>query len=274
MRAALLAGILVCVVGGVAFGQASTADLRREVDRLSAELEKSARETQTARDEVVAVARERDALAARIKQAEAELIKLRRQVGVLREEYRTRAPGPIPTDPLASPFSLVSELQRRYDHELASLPSDTPEQQSAYAGAARAWCERMSGELRGRAEWLLEIDQIEQLRDGSYEARISVVDEATMLPIGDPIRREIPNRIAKQIMRRPEVEVWRTDLLVIARPKFNPNRQRPGVFNMPLFIGPMVEFGIELDWRRVLAVEPPPIGDPEAAPDDAEPVDR
>ena len=65
--------------------------------------------------------------------------------------------------------------------------------------------------------------------------------------------------------------------LVIAAPEFNPERTDAGVFDVPPFVGPCVEFGMKLEVDSVstveLAPEPPSQAEPKAAtnPDNPRP---
>lgn len=259
----VLIAMLLPVAG--AFGQASPAELRRQTERLQGELERARAELARVKDDLHRAELERDALSARLKHAEEENDRLRRQVGVIREPSVAPGRAPTPTDPLASPLSMLLELQKRYDQELTSIPAESPEQLARFQRAAREWCDKMPDEVRGTSEWLVSFSEAEQLSATEFRTLLTVYDERTMLPIGEPMLVVVPQRHFKRVKARPDVEHWRASLLVRGEPVFNEQRESPGIFNVPYFVGRMVEFGIGFEWRRLLPIEPSPVGDPDAA---------
>jgi len=259
--------IVLASVGLVApaWGQTSPAELRRHAESLQAELDHAKAALARAQDEVARLEQERDSLKARLEHAEAENERLLRQVGAIREPTLPPGRAPTPTDPFASPLSLLLELQKRYDQQLAILPTETPEQEAAFETAAKEWCAAMPKELRGEGEWVVRFDEPRRLDAAWHEARVTVYDERTMLPIGEPFVARIPTRQLKRVLAQPEIEHWRASVFVHAEPSFNAERESPGVFNVPYFVGRMVEFGIGVEWRRLLPIVPAPVGDPNAA---------
>lgn len=185
----------------------------------------------------------------------------------------SEAPRPIvsraevPADPLASPASLMRELQKQYRAEMAGLGFETPEERAAFAEKAQLWSRLTARDLRGKRSWLVRLDDLASVGPRGHVVRMTVLDETTGLPIGEAVDIGFPGRFLERFARGSRSGRWVLTSIVIARPVFNPLRTGPGVFEFPPYVGPMMEFDFELDWFSLSAWEP---GDPVAPPAEAE----
>jgi len=214
---------------------------------------------------------------ARIRQLEAENSALQQRVNELQAQLdRVRGTAPdtathaAPLDPFASPASLAAELKRRYARQLGDLPRTTQAQRDRFESQARRWCERTQSEVRGRTRWLAQITDVRTPERSAPDAMIRVLDEFTQKPLGEAARVPITHGVAERLAslrhnfeRRhdrtapgeaPEL-AYELSVLVIAAPEFNPDRVDAGVFDVPPFVGPCVDFGMKLDIELISMVE-------------------
>lgn len=211
--------------------------------------------------------REIDRLQARVKQLEADNAKLVQRIKDMQARSGTRAEdpsaaAPIPADPLAAPVSMLSELIKRYDRELASVPRSSPTQMERFKEQSQKWCKEMSAELRGKSKWLVKLSDVREISALKTDGLVQVLDPDTLNPIGEPVRFEIPGRFAERIKSVERAKglsetTWELTAGIQADPKFNSDRPDVGVFNVPAFVGPYVEFGIRLDWQALAEAELP-----------------
>lgn len=177
--------------------------------------------------------------------------------------------APVPEDPMASPASLLAALQSRYALEFGNEAPTEAAALADYRDRVEKWVKDISRELRGRPTWLVTISDVRETESGRMEGWVRIIDESSGLPIGDPFITELSRSQAARI-REGGFDRWRTTVALNARPRFNPERRDEGVFNVPAFIGPFVEFGFGADFRSLLGVEaqaPEPSDTPKAPED-------
>jgi hypothetical protein len=264
------------------------AELRREIENLQVENQSLANQVRVLTDQLATLQAEHAAALERLRTVEAENQFLREQ-GAQAAPPGAAAPtestepaathAPIPEDPLASPASMLAELQRRYNADFgppadpnmapSPPPIDTaaPPLTSALRKALDLWCVGQARELRGPIEWRVRFTGLRALDRSDYAAMLTVIDPATGLPIGDTLEVAVPRDQAERLARElgptggdVKAPLWVLTGSIIARPRFSADRATAGVFNHPAFVGPYVEFGFELDWEAVALA--PPGGDP------------
>jgi len=268
-----LAAIVLAVLAPAASARAqgsSPAELRREIVRLSDELRKAHGQLAEAQKRIAALEAERAAQEKQLLEAASIINDLRARVSSDPQAAPSQAFAPVPDDPLAAPAALLRELKARYRQEVASLPRATPDQDRAYRQAAAQWCRDVPQTLRGRSVWLVRFDRLAPAGRQEFEGFLQVLDPRALLPIGEPVRIRMPERFAARVQREKRFTLWEATLLVVAEPVYNKDRVDEGVFNVPSFVGPYVEFGYSLDWISLAGVETRT----EAAPDTQEPVER
>ncbi|MBX3363311.1 MAG: hypothetical protein KF866_00985 [Phycisphaeraceae bacterium] len=169
----------------------------------------------------------------------------------------TEPHAPIPADPLASPDSMLRELRRLYMLEFGSEIPEDPEVRSRRQAMIDQWSRRMAREMRGRPTWLVRITDLVEREGGRFEAKITMLDEATGLPFGEPFISETPRSFALRI-RDGGFDRWRLTVAFEATPRLNRERMQPGVFDTPRLIGPWAEFHYTVTWRQLVGVRPEP----------------
>ncbi|MCW5776620.1 MAG: hypothetical protein KIS87_09295 [Phycisphaeraceae bacterium] len=254
LRWCVLAGVLGTLSPCGVLAQDAPDALRAENDSLRAEVQR----LRSALDEALR----------RLAAAEAALARLGVPLGSTTDDTD---PGALdaPADPLASPASMLVELRRRYERDLAGGPTDAAARRAAVA----AWCKSIRAELKGRREWLVTIAPVEDpgVAASRPEAMVRVYDEALLRPIGEAVRVRIPARYAAQVRGRPDQRLWTLTANVVVAPRFEERRESEGIFNYPPFIGPYAEFAFELEWVSLNASPRVLPEAPAAAPSDSPP---
>lgn len=224
-------------------------------DALAAENRALRDELETTRSRVIAleeeVARlldERQQLQSSLRRAENLLANLRRLITPAEVPDDEPEVAAIPSDPLASPASLLRELRTRYHAHMLGVSHETEADHRAFAERARSWHRTINRELRGRRTWLVRLDDMEPVNGRDPVVRMTVFDPETRLPIGEPFDTAFPVRFMDQFERGTKSELWEVTALVVADPELNVERLEPGVFEFPTLVGPMMEFDFELDW--------------------------
>ncbi len=190
-------------------------------------------------------------------------------------------PAEVPRDPLASPASLLLELQRRYQRDLGDLPRQTEPQIENLKRRSEKWAAATNLELRGKSRWLVRFGEIYEISPGKHEAVATILDDATFAPIGEPLRLDIPGRYVDRIRsmdrarqrdedrdprsqrgtpgvtRTPPTAGWELHVSVASDMKFRPDTPDVGLFNAVTLVGSYVEFGMKLEWQGLTEVEIP-----------------
>lgn len=266
---------------GMVSGQ-GTVDIREVLEdreRLTRDLHAALERIETLEAELADLRNERRGLEARVREAELVLSSLRRELaGPGERRVEPRPTAPVPEDPLSSPASLLRELRAQYYERMRSVPDGTGAERAAYREEVALWCRLTERSLRGKRTWLVELDDLVPLARDRAVARLTVIDEQTGLPIGDPVDVAVPAKFADRVQREPRYDRWLLTAIVIATPGYNESRLTRGVFEYPPFVGPYVDFDFELDWISLRGWRPgqtEPAGDAQAeenpdAPDEVE----
>lgn len=261
----------------------SPAELRREIDRLQAENLRLATQVQTLTTRLSEAEEARDEASRRAEQLAIAVERLRGDLQTRNEQINELIPegtdppsldpqaptqAEVPADPMASPASLLAELQRRYAADLAGGEQHDPAAAVPALTPARRkqlddWCVDQARAVHGPIEWRVRFTDLRQAARNDRRALMTVIDPPTGLPIGPTLEVAVPRALADRLARELGVDggddkapLWTLTGTMTAAPKLNPDRPTPGVFNHPLFVGPFVEFDFGLDWRNVVVVEP------------------
>ncbi len=215
---------------------------------------------------------ERRNIAGTLRQIEGMLAGLRAEMDTDHSRSPMVMRAETPSDALASPASLMRELGIRYRAEMAGMAFATEAERGAFAKKAQLWARLTNRELRGKRSWLVTLNDLASVGARGYVVRMTVLDEATGLPIGEAVDIGFPTKFLERFERGSRSGRWVLTSIVIARPVFNESRVTPGVFEFPPYVGPMMEFDFDLDWYALSAWEP---GQPIAPPEPVEaPVDQ
>lgn len=242
MRAArptLLSALITVLIALPARGQDEVAQLRRELAEAQAR--------------IAALEQQRDVLMQQLTQTLSELAALRAARG---EDEPAAAPE-LPLDPFACPDSMLAEVQRRYQREIAPLPAGTaPEKRRRQEELVR-WIKTSNRTLRSHVRWRVAVSELRPAERGDdFDATMAIIDPATNQPIGRAFRVVVPGRFAARILYEQRFEQWDVSAMFIADLRHRPERLEPGVFDAPPFVGPEVEFGYTLDWEGLAGFDP------------------
>ncbi|GAB5496337.1 MAG: hypothetical protein Phyf2KO_14170 [Phycisphaerales bacterium] len=265
----VLAALLPCA----AHAQPRTpAELIEENRALRDELEKAHSRVAALEAEVDRLLAERRGIEGTLARAESLISSIRRSVGSTDIPRPPKTYAQIPDDPLASPASLLRELQSRYHVEMLGVPTTTDAEREDFVRRAKLWCRLTNENLRGRRTWLVTLDDLAPMGRDTYVVRMESQDPESGLPIGEPFDVQFPKRFLDQFERGTKSGKWEVTSIVIAKPVFNESRLTRGVFEYPTMIGPMVEFDFELNWQGLRAWTPEPVegADEEAQPEAVE----
>ena len=262
-------------VAGAACGQDTTQPTNDQQQLAPADLLQEQLELQQDRIEelerrVTALTTERRNIASALRQIEGMIANLRQELDT------GNAPAPLvmraetPTDALGSPESLLRELRNRYRAEMAGMNLETEQERAAFTQKALRWVRLTNRDLRGKRSWLVELEDVASVGQNGYVVRMTVLDEASGLPIGEAVDIGFPAKFLERFKRGSRSGRWVLTSIVIAKPVFNESRVVPGVFEFPPYVGPMMEFDFELDWYSLSAWKP---GDPVAPAEDDAPAD-
>jgi len=253
----IIAAAAPALLAGAALGQTSAdpmspAALRLENDRLrervaelEAELDESRRLLQDLHRLVESLRASRRAPAADPAQPVEAL------PDALPSSDTPAAVAEIPDDPLACPESmrraLADDLQPLW--EGANLES-APERER-YLRDARRWARVQQRQRRGLVNWTMRLVESQQLVDGRTRLLFRIVDPASGAAIGEPVGITPEQRDAERVLAASPLQRWRVTALLTPTPTVNPERVRPGVYDVPPLIGPCVEFAYSLDVKVI-----------------------
>lgn len=264
--------LLSLLAAGAADAQDRTrTELQEENRALRDELEKQTSRANELESRVDQLLSERRSLMGTLRQTENLISSLRRQLGATDAPPPARLMAQVPSDPLASPASMLRELKSMYRVEMLNVKNETEAEKAEYIKKLKLWCRLTHQKLRGKRTWVVKLEDMARLGKDSLVVRMTVVDENTGLPIGESFDVQFPKRFQEQFNRGSRTDRWELTSLVIAKPVFNENHVSRGVFEFPTLVGPMVEFDFELNWEGLRAWEPEPKDDQPA--EDEEPAE-
>lgn len=271
LRLAVLA--LVALFTAPALAQDTTpAELRREIETLRAE-----NDLLSAHNEQLAAQNEQLASQIASMRSEIEIItraraEAERQIAYLKSQLATRPatetttepqtpaadPGapvdrglraPVPEDHLASPASLYNAVVRAYEDRFPNPDLGTDDKDAAYRERVTRWTQDVNRTMRGQTKWRIMLSDIVQSPKSprGATARMTVLDPATGLQIGESFMVDVPSRMALKLSAEP-TQYYEFTLMVSPTPIVNPSRRTKGVFEWPPFVGPMVDFAFDMEW--------------------------
>lgn len=253
---------MAIVGGGVARAQdESPAELRKRLEvaeansaRLEAELERVREERREARLRVRELEAELRQLRADLAEADETIAAMRTESGQRDVIDPTTPPAPDgPLDAMRSPGTMLAVLRQQYETEIAGLPLEGKREQEAYRDLVQSWIERVKTELRGRATWLVRVEDVEPAdRRGMAALRLAVLDDVAGEVIDAPVVVTVRASQAKQITDATGgTGVWRLSGVFAPSPIYAPDRDAIGTFDYPPFIGRYAEFGYTFDVRSI-----------------------
>ena len=262
-RSSSHASLLSLVLGAaVGVGSISTPSLARPVELTQPQPASPAAE---AMDKLK---QENDALKRRVVQLEQQLREARAEIDAMKGGVPVATPdapaaktqADIPADPLASPASMLAALKKSYAADLAEFADDS--NQAKHRPAVAKWVDQQKKAVSGKTQWLVRFVRTDAdtstKRNATprLETVIQIVDPASKLPIGEAFRLEVPARFLKLVQSAKSDELFTLSGTFSATPKFNPQRETPGTFDVPPMIGKYAEFDYTLAWDKLEAEKP------------------
>ena len=231
----------------------SNNDLRRENERLRAEVRALTQELEAARQ--------------RIAELEGELADRdrpgTRPVQDPLDDAPTTRTGEPDRGPAHNPAALLRQLQEEYTEAMNEQPPGRvgSRERESYYRALNRWYLDVN-RRRHAVVWAVRIVDVAPSNRGSVNARVQVVQhDDPAIGYGDPFDLAISRSTAHRLMQmrdraeedRPEAYILRGQLSPQLR--FNEDRYEPGPFNRPRFVGLFTEFEFTVDVRLLLPLE-------------------
>lgn len=226
-----------------AYGEQQDADLRREVTRLTAELERTTRELEAAR--------------ARIAELDQEVSQLRRARTTDNDDRRVDEEVTIDESTAdASPRALFNAMVDDFNNTVEGMEIGRPDdrERALYMRTLTRWQAAAGRKFRSPVEWHVRVVNETQTRAG-YDLRLEAIDPSTHVQLGDAFDISLPRSIARryETMRdQDETNVMILRGTLIPMVNINPERSEPGPFDNPRLIGPFMEFGFTVEARSLL----------------------
>ena len=239
------------------------AELRRENEALRERVEQLEAELRTATDTIQQMREQMDALSSELESLRLELRRSAASAGA-DTEVPAEPEGPafaeLPEgDPLAAPEAMLATMIESYEQQLEGTPYDTDADYRRYMSLLSRWARLVRSELRGQAEWVIEITGVVTDSDRRLVVSYRAIDPASRLPYSDREHElELPSGIAMRRFRdNPDHDLWLIRGRVLALPEINPDREAVGFFDIPPFIGPFAEFGFDFRVETFVRVADP-----------------
>jgi len=247
----LLPVILALAFTGSAFSQNAEQDLRNE----NQQLKQQVRDLQKELDE-----------------ANAKIARLERLVERLQAELDNRSASQEPLDepevtidesvPNASPRALYSALVDSHDEAMSNIDMgrDNDRQRIAYMRALERWVAAAERQFKSQIEWHVKLRDFEVLRTGDAKAMLIAVDPVTGTELGEPFESMLGSLVVRRIVpvrERGDLTTLVLNGVLVPHVRINTNRMDRGPFDSPKFIGPFVEYAMEVQVRSLVPVEKP-----------------
>lgn len=249
--------VLGCVAPALAQPEQTPAEMRTEIDLL--------------RQRVAQLEAQLEAAVARHEQLAQENAALRKQLAerpeAVEEPARTAtgASLEVPTDLRlelevtpetwsASPDSLFNELRRDYDRVMKDIARESRSDQQRYYALVGKWVPEAERTHRDDVVWTVRVTRVLERPDRAGDVTVQVVNPETGRAWGDPFTMMLPRSFREQLEESPDRHYWELAGTLTATPNLNREREAPGFFLHPLFIGPFAEFEYEFRTRELKAV--------------------
>lgn len=240
------------------------AELRRENDALRERVAQLEAELNSATETIESLREQMDALGDQLESLRREL--RQRPADTSGDDAPAEPATPEPTfaevptgEPLSSPEAMYQALRESYDAELSGMPRETDPEFRRFISELSQWSRMMRREIRGQAEWVIEITGVVVDDEDELVVSYRVIDPESRLPYSDREHQlELPRGIAERRFRdNPDHELWLVRGRAFASPQVNRDREEVGFFDIPRFIGPFAEFGFQLDLETFVRVADP-----------------
>jgi uncharacterized coiled-coil protein SlyX len=246
----------------------SVSELRRENEQLRIRIDEL--ETQLARSQ--------EAISKLLEQVS----ELNTRVAALQEELRRRTSGPdgqprspdepaveepaqsyaqLPeSEPYAAPESMFRSVVDSYAKAFGEVetPFESSDARNRYLRDVDVWSKSLRRSLRSQVEWTIEVRNISQAEREALFIEYRVVNSETRLPYSDRyFKIPIPARFERRILQSRDTRFWQMRGVVSASLNINRDRESVGFFDVRPFVGPFVEFDLEVALSSVMPAPEP-----------------
>jgi len=260
----------------------SVSELRRENEQLRVRIDEL--EAQLARSQ-----QSIDQLLEQVRQLNAQVAELKKDLDARREpaegdtspEETDSPPQPEQTyadlpasAPFAAPETMFRAVRDSYEEVFGEVttPFESSDARNRYQRDAEAWSKSLKRSLRSQIEWTIEVRRIITSEREPLTIEYRALDAATRLPYSDRVfTMQVPARFERRILQDRDAKYWQLRGVAGAALIINRERESIGFFDVRPFVGPYVEFGIDLTVSSI--VPAPEQADPStpAPTDDGEP---
>lgn len=159
----------------------------------------------------------------------------------------------------AAPEALLRFTRESYEANFGGieLPFESLDARNRYLRDAESWIKGLKRTQRDQIDWTIEIIRIHE-DEQPLTVDYRVVDPQSRTPYsGRVYTLQIPGRFERRFRDAGMSGFWQLRGVVGLTPNINREREDEGFFNVRPYIGPYIEFGIDLSVNSLLrATEP------------------
>ena len=167
--------------------------------------------------------------------------------------------------PDASPRANLRAIVESHAEAMADMEmgrQDSP-QRTGYMRALERWRAAAERQFKLPIEWHVRIvDDILLNRDGSARVTVIAVDPETPAQLGDPFDLDLDRLTVRRIVPvrdRGDLDKLKLNGVLVPHLRINLERPSRGPFDKPKFVGPFVEYALEVQVRSLVPVEKPKV---------------
>lgn len=159
----------------------------------------------------------------------------------------------------AAPESLLRFSEASYDENFGTItpPFESNDARARYLRDIEAWSKALKRTQRSQIDWVVEVRRVlTDVQPLTIEYR--AVDPQSRAPYSDRVfLLQIPSRYERRFREQSDARYWRLRGVAGISLNINPDRETMGFFDVRPFIGPFVEFGMDISVNSfLLAPEP------------------
>jgi len=259
----------------------SVSELRRENEQLRLRIDELEAQLERSQEAITKLLEQVSELNTRVAALQTELQKW--QAGATDEPRSPNTPAPdepiqtyatLPeSQPYAAPESMFRSVIESYGEAFGEVvtPFASTDARNRYLRDVDAWSKVLRRSLRSQVEWTIEIRGITKPDREPMAIEYRVVDPNTLLPYSDRyFTLQIPTRFERRIAQDRNTKYWRLRGVASAMLNINRDRESIGFFDVRPFVGPFVEFGLDVALSSLVPAPEPtePDSDRNIAPSD------
>lgn len=173
-------------------------------------------------------------------------------------------------EPFAAPETMLRSVLESYAEVFGEIetPFESSDARNRYLRDVDAWSKVMRRTLRSQVEWTIEVRSLKKEDREPMFLEYRVVDAASRLPYSDRyFTLQVPSRFERRIAQESDIRFWQLRGVTSASLNINRDRESVGFFDVRPFIGPFVEFGLDVALSSIVPAPEP--ADQETPEDEA-----